>query len=74
MCPFPWFVFRIRGLVRWHVLFATLPVGNRITDFISLGVIAKPFPVDKVHAISTSDRQNECPGSAIFRLTWWSIT
>src|SRR4030081_3930363 len=30
---------------------ATLPVGNRITDFISLGVIAKTFPVDKAHAI-----------------------
>src|SRR3981189_1345627 len=43
---------------------ATLPVGNRITDFISLGVIAKTFPVDKVHAIlratgKTSVRQRD---------------
>src|SRR5712672_2499462 len=45
---------------------ATLPVGNRITDFISLGVIAKTFPVDKVHAIlratgKTSVRQRDLP-------------
>src|SRR4030088_27753 len=30
---------------------ATVLVGSRITDFISLGVIAKTFPVDKAHAI-----------------------
>ncbi len=29
---------------------ATLPAGSRITDFISLGVIAKTFPPSKVHA------------------------
>ena len=27
---------------------AELPAGSRITDFISLGVIAKFFPVEKV--------------------------
>src|SRR3954447_12605367 len=27
---------------------ATLPAGSRITDYISLGVIAKYFPVEKV--------------------------
>src|SRR5882757_2197871 len=48
---------------------ATLPVGNRITDFISLGVIAKTFPVDKVHAIlratgKTSVRQRAGPYAA----------
>jgi hypothetical protein len=30
---------------------ATLPAGSRITDYISLGVIAKFFPADKVHAV-----------------------
>ena len=29
---------------------AELPAGSRITDYISLGVIAKFFPVEKVHA------------------------
>jgi len=28
---------------------ASLPAGSRITDFISLGVVAKLFPVEKVH-------------------------
>jgi len=49
---------------------ATLPVGNRITDFISLGVIAKTFPVDKVHAIlratgKTSVRQRDLPAHVV---------
>jgi hypothetical protein len=30
---------------------ATLPAGSRITDYISLGVIASRFPADKVHAV-----------------------
>jgi Insertion element 4 transposase N-terminal/Transposase DDE domain len=30
---------------------ATLPEGSRITDYISLGVIAKTFPIKKIHAI-----------------------
>ena len=36
---------------------ATLPKGSRITDFISLGVIAKTFPVSKISRDSGSDRQ-----------------
>src|SRR3981189_3663160 len=49
---------------------ATLPVGNRITDFISLGVIAKTFPVDKVHAIlratgKTSVRERDLPAHVV---------
>ena len=36
---------------------ATLPKGSRITDFISLGVIAKTFPVSKNLRDSGSDRQ-----------------
>src|SRR6202140_5183669 len=30
---------------------ATLPVGSRITDYISLGVIAKTFPVSQIHSV-----------------------
>src|SRR3954447_24009954 len=30
---------------------ATLPAGSRITDYISLGVIAKFFPLEKVHGV-----------------------
>lgn len=30
---------------------ATLPEGSRITDYISLGVIAKTFPIDQVRAV-----------------------
>ena len=45
---------------------AGLPAGPRITDFISLGVIAKTFPSAKVHEIlaetgKTSVRQRELP-------------
>ena len=30
---------------------ASLPAGSRITDYISLGVLAKTFPLDKVMAV-----------------------
>src|SRR5277367_260942 len=45
---------------------AGLPAGRRITDFISLGVIAKTFPLAKVHQVlaetgKTSIRQRELP-------------
>ena len=30
---------------------SSLPAGSRITDYISLGVIAKYFPREKVHAV-----------------------
>ncbi len=45
---------------------AGLPAGGRITDFISLGVIAKTFPLAKVHEVlaetgKTSVRQRELP-------------
>jgi hypothetical protein len=30
---------------------ATLPAGSRITDYVSLGVVAKTFPISTVHAI-----------------------
>ena len=46
---------------------ATLPAGSRITDYISLGVVAKTFPLDKIHAalVATereSARQRDLPG------------
>src|SRR3954466_13992171 len=30
---------------------AGLPAGSRITDYISLGVIAKYFPAEKIHSV-----------------------
>jgi Insertion element 4 transposase N-terminal/Transposase DDE domain len=49
---------------------ATLPAGSRVSDFISLGVIAKTFPVDKVHALlqatgKTSVRQRDLPAHVV---------
>lgn len=46
---------------------ATLPAGSRITDYISLGVVAKSFPLDKIHAALAatkreSVRQRDLPG------------
>jgi Insertion element 4 transposase N-terminal/Transposase DDE domain len=45
---------------------ATLPAGSRITDYISLGVVAKTFPLDKIHgalaaAGKESVRQRDLP-------------
>lgn len=49
---------------------ATLPAGSRITDYVSLGVIAKYFPVDKVHAVlkntkRSSVRQRDLPAHVV---------
>jgi hypothetical protein len=49
---------------------AELPSGSRITDYISLGVIAKYFPPDKVNAIlsnsgKTSIRQRDLPAHVV---------
>ena len=40
---------------------AGLPAGSRITDYISLGVIAKFIPVDKVRQVLT-DTKRGCQG------------
>lgn len=45
---------------------AELPKGSRITDYISLGVIAKTFPLESVHRVlretgRTSKRQRDLP-------------
>ena len=49
---------------------AALPAGSRITDYISLGVIAKYFPAEKVHSIlnetkRTSLRQRDLPAHVV---------
>src|SRR5256885_11800251 len=38
---------------------ASLPSGSRITDYVSLGVVAKTFPLDKVRgALVATDKQS----------------
>lgn len=49
---------------------ATLPAGSRITDYISLGVIAKYFPADRVEAVlqqtkRSSVRQRDLPAHVV---------
>jgi hypothetical protein len=36
-----------RRLLKMSRTVAARPVGSRITDYISLGVVAKTFPLDK---------------------------
>jgi hypothetical protein len=49
---------------------ASLPAGTRITDYISLGVIAKFFPADKVHEVlkqtgRASVRERDLPAHVV---------
>ena len=49
---------------------ATLPAGSRITDYISLGVIAKTFPMSKIHAVlaatnKASIRERDLPAHVV---------
>src|SRR5580698_5490096 len=49
---------------------AELPAGSRITDHISLGVIARTFPVAKVRAVltatkKTSVRERDLPAHVV---------
>jgi hypothetical protein len=49
---------------------AALPAGSRITDYISLGVVAKTFPLDKIHAVlaatgKESLRQRDLPAHVV---------
>ena len=46
---------------------ATLPAGSRIADYISLGVVAKTFHLDKIYAVlaatkKESVRHRDLPG------------
>jgi hypothetical protein len=49
---------------------ASLPAGSRITDYVSLGVVAKTFPLDKIRAVLTttgkeSVRQRDLPAHVV---------
>ncbi len=49
---------------------AAVPAGSRITDYISLGVVAKFFPVEKVRAVlqqtgRASVRQRDLPAHVV---------
>lgn len=49
---------------------ATLPAGSRITDYVSLGVITKTFPLQKVNAVlrtvgKTGVRQRDLPAHVV---------
>ena len=51
-------------------ILAELPKGSRITDYISLGVVAKTFPVDTVKSVlaatgRSSRRQRELPAPVV---------
>jgi hypothetical protein len=59
---------------------ATLPAGSRITDYISLGVITRFFPVEKVRAVLRetgrgSVRQRDLPAHVVvyyvIALAWY---
>src|ERR1700680_583976 len=49
---------------------AALPAGSRITDYISLGVVAKFFPVEKIHEVlehtrRASGRERDLPAHVV---------
>jgi Insertion element 4 transposase N-terminal len=49
---------------------ASLPPGSRITDYISLGVLTKTFPLDKVTAVvaaagKMNQRQRDLPAHVV---------
>jgi len=49
---------------------ASLPVGSRITDYISLGVVSRAVPREKIDSIlaetgKTSIRQRELPARLV---------
>jgi hypothetical protein len=49
---------------------ATLPEGSRITDYVSLGVIAKTFPLQRVRSVlaatgKSSQRERDLPAHVV---------
>lgn len=49
---------------------ATLPEGSRITDYVSLGVIAKTFPLERVRSVlaatgKSSIRERDLPAHVV---------
>jgi hypothetical protein len=41
----------LRSEYQWHVPWQRCRLGSRITDYISLGVVAKFFPLEKVREV-----------------------
>jgi Insertion element 4 transposase N-terminal/Transposase DDE domain len=53
---------------------ATLPEGSRITDYVSLGVIAKTFPLERVRSVlaatgRASERERDLPAHVVVYYT-----
>ena len=49
---------------------AALPAGSRITDYVSLGVITKTFPIEKIRAVlaetkKASIRERDLPAHVV---------
>ena len=53
---------------------AELPPGTRITDYISLGVIAKTFPLKGQGRGGRDWKDAPACASGICRRTWWCTT
>ena len=49
---------------------ATLPAGARITDYISLGVITKTFPLTTVRSVLAASGKASLRERAICRRMW----
>jgi hypothetical protein len=49
---------RAEGQATMARIIAELPSGSRITDYVSLGVIAKTFPLAKILAILKATEKN----------------
>ena len=52
---------------------AELPKGTRITDYISLGVVAKTFPWTRCKSV-LAETGKPAGVSGNCRRTWWSTT
>ena len=55
---------------------AALPAGSRITDYISLGVIAKFFPAEKIREVlqqsnRASIRERDLPAHVVVYYVSW---
>ncbi len=59
---------------------ATLPEGSRVTDYVSLGVIAKTFPLARIRAVLAatgkgSIRERDLPAHVVvYYVSRWRFT
>jgi hypothetical protein len=65
-----WYPYLKRRIPKMARTIAELPKGSRITDYISIGVISKTFPLEKVNAIlqrtgKISQRQRDLPAHVV---------